>query len=81
MYFFSPGDLEILVKQVRTQLKKIAVTDKARVDTMFLRYNKDRQGFIGVEDMRALCRSLQLPVDDDVINEVSLLAVKLIPKQ
>ena len=63
----------MLVRQVRTQLKKIAVTDKARVDTMFLRYNKDRQGFIGVEDMRALCRSLQLPVDDDVIVEVSLL--------
>lgn len=58
---------------MRAQLKKIAITDKARVDTMFLRYNKDRTGYIGVEDMRALCRSLQLPVDEDVINEVSYL--------
>ncbi|XP_052097106.1 EF-hand domain-containing protein 1-like [Mytilus californianus] len=66
----SPGDLEILVRQVRAQLKKIAITDKARVDTMFLRYNKDRTGYIGADDMTALCRSLQLPVDDDVINEL-----------
>lgn len=40
---------------------------------MFLRYNKDRTGYIGGDDMRAMCRSLQLPVDDDVINEVSYL--------
>lgn len=63
----SPGDLDILVKQVRAQLKKIAITDKTRVDEMFLRYNKDRSGFIDAANMRNLCRSLQLPVDDDVI--------------
>ncbi|KAJ8322048.1 hypothetical protein KUTeg_000519 [Tegillarca granosa] len=62
------GDLDILVRQVRAQLKKIAITDKMRVDEMFLRYDKDRTGFIDANNMRNLCRSLQLPVDDDVIN-------------
>lgn len=70
--FCSPGDLDILVKQVRAQLKKIAITDKTRVDEMFLRYNKDRSGFIDAANMRNLCRSLQLPVDDDVIAAVSI---------
>ena len=65
------GDLEQLVKQVRAQLKKIAITDKSRVDEMFLRYDRDRTGYIGVENMRDLCRRLQLPVDDDVIMGVS----------
>lgn len=64
----SDGDLDILVRQVRAQLKKIAITDKMRVDEMFLRYDKDRTGFIDANNMRNLCRSLQLPVDDDVIN-------------
>lgn len=68
---YSPGDLEILVRQVRAQLKKIAITDKSRVDEMFLRYNKNRSGFIDADNMKNLCRSLQLPVDDDVIAAVS----------
>lgn len=63
----TQGDLEQLVKQVRAQLKKIAITDKSRVDEMFLRYDRDRTGYIGVDNMRDLCRRLQLPVDDDVI--------------
>jgi Ca2+-binding EF-hand superfamily protein len=73
--FYSPGDLEILVRQVRAQLKKIAITDRTRVDEMFLRYNKDRSGFIDADNMRNLCRSLQLPVDDDVIAAVSSLFI------
>lgn len=67
----SDGDLENLVKQVRAQLKKIAITDKTRVDVMFLRYDSDRTGFIDSKNMKDLCHRLQLPVDDDVINAVS----------
>jgi len=63
----TQGDLDQLVRQVRMQLKKIAITDKSRVDEMFLRYDTDRTGYIGIENMRDLCRRLQLPVDDDVI--------------
>lgn len=63
----TQGDLETLVRQVRAQLKKIAITDKSRVDEMFLRYDTDRTGYISVDNMRDLCRRLQLPVDDDVI--------------
>lgn len=59
------------MKQVRAQLKKIAITDKSRVDEMFLRYDRDRTGYIGVENMRDLCRRMMLPVDDDVILAVS----------
>ncbi|XP_041360930.1 EF-hand domain-containing protein 1-like [Gigantopelta aegis] len=64
----EPGDLENLVKQVRAQLKKIAITDKTRVDEMFLRYNSDRTGYIDANNMRDLCHRLQLPIDDDVLN-------------
>ena len=72
MKFSRQGDLDTLVKQVRLQLKKIAITDKSRVDEMFLRYDRDRTGYIDVENMRDLCRRLQLPVDDDVILAVSI---------
>ena len=69
---YRQGDLDQLVRQVRAQLKKIAITDKSRVDEMFLRYDRDRTGYISVENMRDLCRRLQLPVDDDVILAVSV---------
>ncbi|KAL3892161.1 hypothetical protein ACJMK2_004395 [Sinanodonta woodiana] len=62
------GDLEVLVSQVRAQLKKIAITDKTRVDEMFLRLDKDRTGYIDAYNMKDLCKRLQLPCDDDVIN-------------
>ena len=65
------GDLDTLVQQVRAQLKKIAITDKTRVDEMFLRYNTDRTGYIDALNMRDLLKRLQLPADDDVVNSVS----------
>ena len=68
----SEGDLALMVGQVRAQLKKIAITDKCRVDEMFLRYNNDRTGFIDVNNLRDLCKRLQLPIDDDVLQTVSL---------
>jgi len=64
------GDLELMVRQVRAQMKKIAVTDKSRVDEMFLRYNNDRTGYIDNKNLRDLCKRLQLPVDEDVLNAV-----------
>ena len=60
-----------MVRQVRAQLKKIAITDKARVDEMFLRYNIDRTGAIDCNNLRDLCKRLQLPVDEDVLQAVS----------
>ena len=60
------------MKQVRAQLKKIAITDKTRVDEMFLRYNSDRTGYIDANNMRDLCHRLQLPIDDDVLTCVSV---------
>jgi len=64
------GDLDLMVRQVKAQLKKIAITDKARVDEMFLRYNNNRTGCIDLGNLQALCTRLQLPVDQDVLVEV-----------
>merc|ERR1719422_2324675 len=66
----QPGDLELMVSQVRAQLKKMAVTDKSRVDEMFLRYNRDRTGYISLSNLRDLCKRLQLPTDDDLLQAV-----------
>ncbi|KAL8591777.1 hypothetical protein ACOMHN_032319 [Nucella lapillus] len=63
----TPGDLNQLVRQVRMQLKKIAIMDRPRVDAMFLRYDRDRKGYIDVTNMGDMCRQLHLPVDDDVL--------------
>ena len=64
---------------MRAQLKKIAITDKMRIDEMFLRYDNDRTGYIDALNMRDLCRRLQLPADNDVINAVRTV-LELFPK-
>ncbi|CAL1533193.1 unnamed protein product [Lymnaea stagnalis] len=69
----QPGDLEYMVQQVRAQLKKLAITDKSRIDEMFLRYNNDRTGYIDINNLRDICKRLQLPVDQDVLQSVICL--------
>lgn len=72
MFFFSDGDTKDLIEEFRTQLKKLAITDKLRKDEMFLRYNRDRLGFIDIECLKDICVKLQLPPDEEVLNAVSL---------
>lgn len=62
------GDTKDLIEEFRTQLKKLAITDKLRKDEMFLRYNRDRLGFIDIECLKDICVKLQLPPDEDVLN-------------
>ncbi|KAF6776780.1 hypothetical protein AHF37_04136 [Paragonimus kellicotti] len=57
-----------MTHELKTQLKKMAITDKTRLDEMFLRYNKDRLGFIDIENLKDMCRKMQLPPDEDVLN-------------
>ncbi|CAH8447582.1 unnamed protein product [Dicrocoelium dendriticum] len=62
------GDVLDLKNEVKTQLKKMAITDKSRIDEMFLRYDKDRLGFIDLENLKDMCRKMQLPPDEEVLN-------------
>ncbi|XP_074656210.1 EF-hand domain-containing protein 1-like [Tubulanus polymorphus] len=64
------GDLGRLVAEVKSQLKKMAITDKSRFDEMFLRYNSDRMGFIDREHLKDMCQQLQLPGDSDVLDVI-----------
>ncbi|KAA3672213.1 uncharacterized protein DEA37_0013318, partial [Paragonimus westermani] len=61
-----------MTHELKTQLKKMAITDKTRVDEMFLRYNKDRLGFIDIENLKDMCRKMQLPPDEDVLNAATV---------
>lgn len=65
------GDIDKLVDQTIVQMKRIGITDKKDVYEMFLRYNKDRNGYLGSENIREICKKLHLPVDNDVIQEVN----------
>ncbi|OON16556.1 hypothetical protein X801_07630, partial [Opisthorchis viverrini] len=62
------GDVLGLANEIKTQLKKLAITDRSRIDEMFLYYNKDRLGFIDIENLKDICKKLQLPPDEDVLD-------------
>ncbi|CAH1773631.1 unnamed protein product [Owenia fusiformis] len=64
------GDLVNLVREVKGQLKKISITDKNRVDEMFLRYDTNRSGFIDQFKLADMCGRLHLPVDQDVMEAI-----------
>lgn len=52
---------------------KFAITDTHRIDELFLRYNKGRQGYIDIENLRDMCRKIQLFPNDDILKTVSLI--------
>jgi len=69
--FDRPGELEEIVKQVKGQLKRIAITGSTRRDRAFLGIETNRAGFIDKNNIRNMCIKQQLPCDDDIINCVS----------
>ena len=71
MLIFRAGELDQLVKEVKGQLKKIAITASNRKDTMFLGVDVDRQGYISKENLKSLCEKQHLPSDPAIIDAVS----------
>lgn len=68
---YEAGELDQLVKEVRGQLKKIAITASNRKDTMFLGVDVDRQGFISKDNLKSLCEKQHLPSDTAIINALA----------
>lgn len=69
---FSEGDMPHLMNELKSQLRKMSITDRSRLDEMFLRYNRDRNGFIDIENLKDMCLKIQLPPDAEVLDAVSL---------
>ncbi|CAH8478054.1 unnamed protein product [Schistosoma guineensis] len=61
------GDINDIMNEVRMQLKKMSITDKCRIDDMFLTYNKDRRGCIDIENLKDMCKKIHIPPDEDVL--------------
>ncbi|GAB1599427.1 EF-hand domain-containing protein 1-like [Argonauta hians] len=66
----KPGDLESMVAKTVAHLKSIGFTDKTEIYEMFLKYNKDREGYLKAANIQNICRNLHLPTDRDVIDEI-----------
>lgn len=77
----DPHELQTLVREVKGQLKKIAITASNRKDQMFLGVDADRQGFISKENLRSLCANQHLPDDSDIINAVRFLPTYLVSRK
>lgn len=70
-YICSPGELEVLVQEVRGQLKKADITSNIRKDQMFLGTDADRLGYISKTNLKEMCQKHYLPSDDAIIDQVS----------
>ena len=67
----SEIELSELVKEVKGQLKKIAITSSNRKDKVFLDIDMDRQGFISKANLHEMCLKQHLPADVQIIDKVS----------
>jgi len=65
-----PGDFIRLYAEVRNKLKHIRITNHEQIRRMFLRYDKDRNGFISRENIIDLFRQIHLPLENDLIDAV-----------
>jgi hypothetical protein len=49
------------------------ITNHEEIRQMFLRYDKDRNGYIARENITDLFRQINLPLEDDIIDAVGEL--------
>ena len=68
---FRPGELECIVEEVKTQLRKMAVTCSSQPHRLFLGIDVGRTGYITKQNLREACIRKHLPCTDDVIDCVS----------
>jgi len=68
---YEAGELDQLVREVKGQLKKMAITENTRIDSMFLGVNVDRQGFVNKDNLRSLCQRHHLPAEPEIINALA----------
>ena len=51
------------------------VTNHEEIRQMFLRYDKDRHGFISRENIVDLFRQINLPIENDIIDAVRKMKI------
>ena len=66
----KPGDFIRLYAEIRNKLKHMRITNHEEIRQMFLRYDKDRNGFISRENISDIFRQINLPLDNDLIDAV-----------
>lgn len=66
-----PGDFIRLYAEIRNKLKHMRITNHEEIRQMFLRYDRDRAGFITRENIQDLFRQINLPLETDIIDAVS----------
>jgi hypothetical protein len=68
---YGPGELDQLVREVKGQLKKIAITSSNRKDQMFLGVDVSRQGYISPDNLRNMCEKQHLPAEPAIIDALA----------
>lgn len=66
----KPGDFIRLYAEVRNKLKHTRITNHEQIRQMFLRYDKDRNGYISRENITDIFRDINLPLENDLIDAV-----------
>jgi len=66
----KPGDFIRLYAEIRNKLKHMRITNHEEIRQMFLRYDKDRNGYIARENITDLFRQINLPLENDIIDAV-----------
>ena len=64
------GDFIRLYAEVRSKIKHMRITNHEQIREMFLRYDKDRNGFISRENIQDIFRQINLPLENDLIDAV-----------
>lgn len=67
----KPGDFQRLYSEVRNKIKHMRITNHEQMRQMFLRYDRDRNGFVSRENIIDLFRQINLPLENDLIDAVS----------
>lgn len=74
------GDFERLYMEIKNKLRSSRITNAEDIRQMFLKYDADRTGFVARDNIKDLFRKLSLPLDEDIIDAVSLILINSYPR-
>ena len=69
-YFKRPGDFDRIYSEIKNKLKSSRITNPEEIRQLFLKYDTDRSGYITKSNIKDLFRTVSLPLDDDIIDQV-----------
>ena len=66
----DPAELQSLVSAVQEQLRRENYMAHTSLQRAFLSYDRDRSGFVDLDEVKRICGKYNLPLQEELLQEI-----------